>query len=82
MRAIYHLSILNNDCICILDRNMRVFLHEVMAVQGLGGQVAILGISIAPLTYDEESKCVTSRVVHLGSCGFGHFPQELLRSSE
>ena len=42
MRAIYYLSILNNDFICILDRNMKVFLHDVMAVQGLGGQVRML----------------------------------------
>jgi hypothetical protein len=43
MRAILYLSILNNDFICILDRYMRVFVHEVIAVRGLGGQVPILG---------------------------------------
>jgi hypothetical protein len=48
MRAIYGLSILNNDLICILDRNMRVFLHDVMAVQGLGGEVTILGYRSPP----------------------------------
>ena len=77
MRAIYYLSILTNDFICILDRNMRVFPHDVMAAQGLRGQVTDTWISIAPLTYDEESKCVTIRVVHLGSGGVGHVRRKL-----
>ena len=48
MRAIHGLSILNYDFICILDRNMRVFPHDVMAAQGLRGQVTDTWISIVP----------------------------------
>ena len=43
MRAIHGLSILNYDFICILDRNMRVFPHSVIAVPTLGSQGPIPG---------------------------------------
>ena len=77
MRAIYPLSILNNDFFCILDRNMRCFPPQMYWQFRVREVKFYTWISITLLTYDEESKCVTIRVVSFGKLWIGHFPQEL-----
>ena len=73
MRAISGMSILNNDCICSLDRNMRILSHNVSRFRVREGQVPILKVSLAPLTYDEEKKSVIIVSKYLGSCGLATF---------
>jgi hypothetical protein len=73
MRAIWQLSILNNDFICILDLNKRFFSRNVSQFRVREVQVPIPKLSITTLTYDEEIKCFTNCVVYLGSCGLATF---------
>ena len=79
MRAIYGLSILNYDFICILDRNMRVFPHGVTAVPALGSQAPIPGVLNVPRLYSQENTRITIHFVYFRKPWVGHFPRELLR---